>query len=117
MRLLAGEAEPRLLIDAASRDENALRPERHLAVARAPREAHALFDEPSTDAEAARLGLDQEQPQLRGGARLLHEKNRADIDAVALGDPAMLALGVIAPKKLGRDLCHERLEALVPAVL
>jgi hypothetical protein len=84
-------AEAGLLIQAARRIQVALRPQRDLRVAGLPREPDAFVDEPSADAEPARLRLDQQQPQLGDVLRFLDEEDRADDGAVALGEPAMLA--------------------------
>src|SRR5690348_21750 len=88
MRLLADEVEASALIDPTCGNENALCPERDLAITRPTREADAFRDQAPADVASARLGLDQKQPELCRLFRLFDEKDRADIDPVALGDPA-----------------------------
>src|SRR5258708_19637889 len=83
------------LVDAAGAGEHALGPECDLAVARFARKAQSLLDQPGADAEPARLGLDQKEAQPRDLRRFPHQQDRADILALALGDPAALALGVV----------------------
>src|SRR5262245_24481657 len=94
--LLVNQPEPRGLVDAPRRHEHAVGPERHLAVAHLPREAHALGAEARADTETARAGLDEQETQLAHGLGALHEEHRPDDLAVLLGDPAPLPLRVVA---------------------
>src|SRR5947209_7706511 len=95
--------EPRALIDAARGDQNALRPQRHLAIAPLARAADALLDQRTADAEPARLLLQAEQPQLCDAVAAIDEEDRADPLAVDLGDPAMLARGIEILDELPAD--------------
>ena len=88
-----------------------LRPQPHAAVADLAREADALVDQPRADAEPARLRLDQQQPQLGdASSTALDQEHAADVLAVALGDPAALALRIEAPHEARHDLGDQRLE-------
>ena len=89
----------------------------HLAVSGGTREADALVHQTAADAQSARLGLDQEQAQLADRLCRLDQKDASHTLAIALGDPAPLALGVEVIDESGDDAGHERLEVLVPAVL
>src|SRR5262245_53906927 len=93
--LLLDELKAHPLIDAAGGGEHALGPERDLAVARLARKAQRLLDQSGADAEPARLGLDQEEAQPRDLLCVPHQQNRSDILALALGDPAALALAIV----------------------
>ena len=62
---LRGQREAGLLIDAARGGKDAVRPQRDRLVAGLTREADAFVDEPRAEAEAARLRIDQQQPQAR----------------------------------------------------
>ena len=53
------QAKTSLGVDPSRGMELALSPQHELAIARLPRETHALGHQPSTDPEAARLGLYQ----------------------------------------------------------
>src|SRR5215471_10335871 len=88
------QPEARGLVDPPGRHQDALRPERDLAVADLACEAHALVDEPDADAEAARLRIDDEQPQLGHRARLPDQEHRAHHPTVLLGDPAPVRLRI-----------------------
>src|SRR5258708_19724578 len=114
MRLVAQAAEAGALVDVAGGDEDALRPQRDLAIARLAGEADAFIDQPCADAEAARLGLDQQQAQLGLRPRLLDQEHRAEDLARLLGEPAALELGVVGGDEFGDDLGDHRLEALAP---
>ena len=124
VRLARDEAIAGLRVDAARRQQHAVGPQDDAPVAGGAGEALALVDEARADAEAARRRLDQQQAQLRravddGAAAVvarLDEEDAADVDAVALGDPARFALGVEAVDEVGGDPRDQRFEADVPAV-
>src|SRR5215470_2301521 len=77
MRLLGGELEARLLVDAARGMKDVVGPERHALIAGEAREAQALLHQAPADAEAPRLGLHQQQAQLRDLVALAHNHDRA----------------------------------------
>src|ERR1700720_2929931 len=87
------------------------------AVAATPREPDAFSDQPAAEAQPAGLRLDQEEAQPGHPVGLLDQADGADGLAVALGDPATLALGVELADELRDDLGDQRLEALVEPVL
>ena len=87
-----------------------------LRVAGMAGEAQAFLHEPPADAEAAGGGLDQQQAELGDLVALAHHHHRAQDLPLALGDPAALAPGVEVAQEFGRDLRHQRLEAVVPAI-
>src|SRR5260370_66996 len=117
VRLLVDQAEAGGLVDAPGGAQHAVGPQRELPVAGVPREAHALVHEARADAEPARLRLDQQQPQLGDGLRVLDEEHGADDLAVLLRDPAALPPRVVVLDERRHDARDQRLEALVPAVL
>src|ERR1700759_2889198 len=89
MLLFLDAFEACALIDAARRDQDALRPQRHLPVAALAGPADALVDQCATDAEPAGLLLEAKQPQLGDAVAAIDEEDRAHPLAVDLGDPAM----------------------------
>src|SRR5262245_66394083 len=95
--------ESRRLVDAPRRDQDALRPQGDLSIARLPREADALVDQASPDPEPARLRLDEEQSELRHRFRLRHQEHGPRDLAVARGDPPALPLGTPRFHTLGHD--------------
>src|SRR5262245_48102351 len=116
VRLLVHQAKPGLLVDLPGGEQDAVGPERELAVAALPREPDALGHEPGADAEAAGAGLDQQQAQPGDGLRPPDHEHRADGLGVLLRDPAALPLRLVVLDELGHDGGHQRLEALVPSV-
>src|SRR5262245_62941775 len=114
--LLLDELKARALIDAAGGGEHALGPQRDLAVARLARKAQRLLHQSGADAEPARLGLDQEKAQPRDLLCVPHQQNRSDILALALGDPAALALAIMVADEGRDDFRRQRFDPLVPAV-
>src|SRR5262245_13271829 len=117
VRLLGHQAVAGRFVDVARGLQAAVRPQHDLPVALLAREALAFVDEALADPEPAGGGLDVEHPELRDGRRLLDQEYRPDDPAVALRDPAPLALRVEVVDELRDDLRHQRLEPLVPAVL
>src|SRR5439155_5686553 len=113
---LAHQVKPGLLVDVPGRVEHVVGPEHDLAIAYLPGEADAFADQARPDPETTRGRLDQEQAQLGHAARPLDEEDRADDFALALRDPAALALGVVALDELGDDVGDQRLEARIPPV-
>src|SRR5581483_11826755 len=99
-----------LLVDRARGMEDVVGPKDDLAVAGAAGEGDALLDQALADAEAARLGIDDQKPELRHCRRFSDQKDRAHILSVLLRDPAALAHGIEAADELRRDLGHQRLE-------
>src|SRR6185369_7437823 len=72
---LAREAEPRVFVEVARGVEPAVRPQHHPAVAGAAREVDAFADKPPSDAGTPRRRVDNEEPQLRDGRRLLDDEH------------------------------------------
>src|SRR5262249_52016285 len=116
MGLLGGEAKSRRFVDAPRGDQDVVGPQAHALVARLLGEAQALLHQAPADPETARSGLDQQQTQLRHLVALAYHEHRAQDLALALGDPAALALRIEALQELGHDLGDQRLESLVPAI-
>src|SRR5262249_19784704 len=115
--LLRDQREPRVAVQVARREQLAVRPERHLPVARLPSRAHAFGDEAAADAEPARGWIDDQQPQLGDLRGLPDEENRSHRLAVLLRNPAAFAVRVEASDELADDRRHEALERPVVAVL
>ena len=107
MRLAGDEPKAGALVDVPRRDQDALRPQRHPAIAGRAGEADAFLGQPRADAEPARLGVDDQQPQLGDLVGRAHHEHRADRLAVDLGDPAVLAGGIEILQEGGDDLGHE----------
>ena len=117
MRLFADEAEPRRLIDAARGDQDVVGPQGELAVAELSRASDAGGDQPAPDASAAGAWLDIEQPEFRDrGIVALHQENRAEDRAAALGDPGVLAGGIEFGDERPEDAAGEPLVSPIPAV-
>src|SRR2546421_506180 len=83
-RSRVNETEAGLRVDLAGGDEHAVGPERDLAIAGLPREAHAFCDQSCADPQAARLRMDDQEPQLADRLRLRDEEDGADDLAVHL---------------------------------
>ena len=67
IRLALDKREPAFGVNCARGIQAAVGPERHFFVALAAREGHAFVSEPPTQAQAARLGGEDQQAQLRHG--------------------------------------------------
>src|SRR5438874_1312257 len=117
VRLTRRALESRLLVEVARRGEVLLRPQRDALVTRGARKAHALGDEAAAQPQAARPGLHQQQPQLRGSRLARDEEDAPCAAAVDFRDPAALTRGIELSDELGADRGHQCLEFLVPAVL
>src|ERR1700730_357399 len=94
MRLLARQAKPGGLVNAARRDQYVVCPQCELAIARSAREADTLPYEPASNPEPASLWLNQKQAQFANFFAVPDEEYRADDFAVTLGDPAALPPGI-----------------------
>src|SRR5262249_57762466 len=79
--------------------------------------ADELIEEGDSSTQPARGGLYKQQSQLSHGFRVPHQEDRADRLAVALGNPASLALFVKALKKGPGDFRHQALKGGVPPIL
>ena len=115
----ADEAKAGGLIEAMGGGEDALGPEGDALVSGGAGEADTLVDEAGADAEAAGGGIDVEEAEF-GGAGLLgvaDEEDVAEVDAVALGDPAALAGFVVVGEEVGGDAGDEPFEGVVPSKL
>ena len=106
--------ESRVLINAARRKQYALCPKRDLAIATASGEGDALIDQPFAESVTARRRVDQQQTDFCDLIGLLHQKDRADLFAVDLGNPAALACGIEVFQKFRGDLRAESNEMSQP---
>src|SRR5262245_52752451 len=113
VRLLLHQDEATRLVDSPCRDEDVVGPERHRVVAAAFRESDAFVDEPASDPQSARRGLDEEEAQLRDTVtlRMPYDKDGGHALAIALGDPASLATRVEVFDEVRDDLRYKPLEA------
>src|SRR4051812_1020666 len=84
--LLVFEREARALVETAGIHQHVVRPQDHASIACPTREAHALVDQLSAEAETAVLRIDEQQPQLRDLRRLAHAEDGAGALARGLGD-------------------------------
>ena len=75
-----------------------------------------LLDQAAPEAEAARLRLDIEKPQLCGPHAAIDQERRADDLAVAFPHPAALFGGNAPLEELAGDFGDQRLEGFVPAI-
>src|SRR6185436_18571275 len=87
-----------------------------LPVALRAREGDAFLDQPPPEAGAARRRLDQQEAEPRR-ALVVDDEDAADALAVALGDPAALALRVEVLEEVLDDAGDQRLEARAPPIL
>src|SRR3954464_11704158 len=71
IRLLLDQPEAGILVNPPRGVQDAVGPQNDLSISRPPRESDASMDQLSSDAMAALIGLDVEQPQLRRRLRLL----------------------------------------------
>src|SRR5258706_4745016 len=117
VRLLLDEAEADALVNAASGDQDVVRPQDDRGVAAVAREADAFLDKAAPHAEPARFGLDVQHSKLGRGLVLPDDEHGADDLAIDLGDPTALAGSVELRDELCHDLRDERLESPIPAVL
>src|ERR1700722_4542646 len=117
MRLFADEAEPSRLIDPARGDQNVVGPQGKLAVSELARASDARVHQLAPDASAAGAWLDIEQPEFRDPRIVaLHQENRADGRAAALGDPAVFSERVEFGDKGPENAAGEPLVSPIPAV-
>src|SRR4051812_18297568 len=92
--LFSDQYEAGVLIDLAGGEQDALGPERDLAIAAGAREGDAFGDEALAEAVSASSGVDDEQPDFRDVVAMPHQEHRADRLAVDVGDPAAFPRGV-----------------------
>src|SRR5262245_15579182 len=78
MRQRVDQSKTGLLVDVAGRAQDAVGPERDLAVTDLLRESHALAHEPGADPGPSGLGLDQQQAQLSHCLGVLDEEHGPD---------------------------------------
>src|ERR1700761_8840202 len=117
VRLLALQREPGPLVDAAGTGQHAVGPEHHLGVAGRPREPQALLDQLRAEAQAPGGRFDPQQPELGHRVGLTYAEDRAGPLTVDFGDPGRLARRITVVQVICDDPGHQRLVALVPAVL
>ena len=82
VRLGRHQHEAGVLIDLAGGDQNALGPQRDLAIAAGLRERDAFADQPLAEPLSAPGRIDQQQAQLGDVVAVPDQKYRADLDAV-----------------------------------
>src|SRR3569833_2857494 len=97
--------------------QDLLGPQHDLLVAHLSREIHALGHQSAPDAQASRFALHEQQPEFGGRHILGDQEDTANSLSIPLGDPATLPWGIELAEELNRDLGHQRLEFLIPAVL
>src|SRR5262249_14801398 len=74
MLFFAHDLEPSLFVEVSCRMKNALRPKRHLAIARVPCKSDALFNQPLADSQATRLRFNMQQAQPCDFVRCLRDQ-------------------------------------------
>src|SRR5438309_5865454 len=116
VRLGGDQHESGILIDRARRHENALGPQRDLAVTASPRKRDAFTDQPSAQSLSASGGIDQQQSQLGDLVAVSDQKYRSDLNPIDVGDPAAFARGIEGGEKLGGDLGNQGFERRIEAV-
>src|SRR5688500_12213744 len=82
MRFGRHQLEDGVLVDATRGDQNALRPQRDLAIAAGFCEGDAFADQFLAEPLSAPGRFDQQQPQLGDIVAVLDQKYRADRDAI-----------------------------------
>src|SRR4051812_27393715 len=85
MLFFGHEAEAEDVVDPSRGRKDAVRPEGYLPVAGFPRKRHAFLRETPPQTQAARLRLDQEQPELCQSVSPVHKEYAADRLSVHLG--------------------------------
>src|SRR5690349_20902038 len=116
MSLFGDKPEAGLLIDGTGGVEEVVGPERNLPVSLAAGEGDALVDELPAETETAGGPVDIEQAELCNAIATIGDQHRAQIDAAALGDPAIFHLGIETGEELAGDVGDQPLEAQVPAI-
>jgi hypothetical protein len=116
MRLGRHEREAGIPINPAGGDQNALGPQRDLAIAAGFCECDAFGDQPLAQSLSTSGRIDNEQADFRDIVAVSHQKDRADLRAIKLGDPAALARGVERGEELCGDFRDQALERGVEAV-
>ena len=102
---VATSTKPGLLIDLAGGDQNALGPQRDLAVAAGPRERDAFSRPAVVPSPCPRpAGSTSSSRSLATCVAVSDQKDRADRGAVDVGDPAAFARGVERRQEFRRDL-------------
>ncbi len=109
VRLGGDQLESGVLVDPAGGDQNALGPQRDPAIAAGLRKRDAFGDQPLAQPLSAPGRIDQQQPQLGDVVGVAHQKYRADLRAIDLGDPATLPRGVERGEEFCRDLRDQAL--------
>src|SRR5262245_13177889 len=117
VRLLFRLPEAGGIVDSPGARERAVGPEHHPPVAPLAGELDAAADQPAADPAAARIRVDEEQPQLShllGAARTVDSPHPT---AAELGDPGRFATEVVIVEVVRDHPGHQRHERLVPALL
>src|SRR5438552_3452093 len=103
VRLLGNQPEAGSGIDAASRQEDTLRPQANGVVTRLSSEGNQLIHQVAADAEPASIRLDQKQPQFGDAATGSDQEHTADRLTQPLSDPTALALRIEMLDEFGDD--------------
>lgn len=98
-------------------DERVVGPQHDSLIARGACESNALVDEPRAEPEPPTVGVNEQDPQLRGRLVPRNAEDTADAFAVELGDPGRLTRTVVVFGVVGDDPGDQRFEAAVPAEL
>src|ERR1700733_6908506 len=110
MRLGGHQHESGVLINFSRSDQNALGPQRDLAIAAGLGEGDAFGDQPLAQSLSAPGRVDQQQPQFGDIVAVPDQKYRADLNAIDLRDPAAFPRGIERAQELGGDFGDQALE-------
>src|SRR6202040_3810465 len=116
VRLAGHEFKSGVLVDPARGDQDALGPQRDLAIAAGPREGDAFGHQPPAETLSTSGRIDQQQPQFCDVIGMPDQKYRADRGAVDVRNPAAFARHVERGQEFCRDLGYQRFEPGVEAV-
>src|SRR5215469_2377187 len=117
MLFFAHDLEPSLFVEVSCRMKNALRPKRHLAIARVPCESDALFNQPLADSQATRLRFNMQQPQPCDIVRCLRDKDSTNPCSILFRNPAAFAPRIVILDELRHDFRRQTLVGSIPSVL
>src|SRR3981081_3659119 len=116
VRLGGHQHETGILINLARGEQNALGPQRDLAIAAGLRKRDAFADQPFAQSLSASGRIDQQQTQFGDIVGMPDQKYRADLDAVDIGDPAAFPRSIERGEIFCRDLRDQAFERGVEAV-
>src|SRR5688500_16054528 len=105
-----------LLVYAPGGEQKAVRPKCDLLVSGSTGKSGALIDQSLSDTQSARVRIDDKQSQPCDVIRFFDQKNRPDILAVLLRDPASFLFRIEILYVLRDDLRDKRFVILIPRV-